>query len=158
MVDAPATPWPLAPDVDATTAIVMREFMLLGRLQRQQMHRAFAKQLMHPGQAVCIAVLAHRGEMAQSELAEALVLSRPSVTRLLQRMERGGLVHRRTDESDQRQTLVELTPTGRELQHRMYEASADFATGTLARLSADDRADLARILPTWRRLAEEAQS
>jgi DNA-binding MarR family transcriptional regulator len=140
--------------VDATTAMVFREFLALGRLQSQLLHRAFAKQCLHPTQAICIAVLAHHGELAQSDLGEALVLSRPSVTRLLQRMERGGLVTRRPDAGDLRQTIVALTPAGRELQHRMHEATAEYAMNTLALLPETDRAELARILAAWRRLAE----
>lgn len=152
------TPWlPLPGAADAATAIVMREFLALGRLHRQAMHRAFAKQCLHPAQAICIAVLAHRGALAQSELADALLLSRPGVTRLVQRMERAGLVHRRTDDVDQRQTIVSLTPAGRELQHRMHEATAEYALTMVSLLPDADRAELARILPAWRRLAEEAQ-
>jgi DNA-binding MarR family transcriptional regulator len=147
---------PLAAGVDPATAIVMREFWLLGRLHRQLMHRSFMKQGVHPAQAMCVAVLAHRGELAQSELADALILSRPSVTRLLQRMERGGLVERRPGDADQRQTFVRLTTAGLELEHRMHEATAEFTISTLAQLPEEDRAELARILPVWRRLAEGA--
>lgn len=143
-------------EVDGVTAVVLREFMLLGRLQRQSMHRTFAKQCVHPAQVLCVSVLAHHGELAQSELADVLVLSRPSVTRLLQRMERSGLVLRRADDADQRQTIVSLTPSGRELQHRMHEAMTEYAARTLARLAPEDRAALARILPMWRKIAEEA--
>jgi DNA-binding MarR family transcriptional regulator len=149
-----AAVWPSSSVVDPVSAVVLREFLLLGRLHRQLMHRVFAKQCLHPAQAICVAVLAHHGELAQSEIADALILSRPSVTRLLQRMERGGLVFRRPSDTDQRQTLVSLTSAGRDLQHRMDEAEAEYAMSTLAQLSDDDRAQLARILPVWRRLAE----
>lgn len=151
--DGRSPEWMLPAGVDAATAVVLREFMLLGRLHRQRMQRTFAKQCLHPAQAMCVAVLAHHGELAQSELADALVLARPSVTRLLQRMERGGLVRRRTG-SDARQVLVSLTPAGLELQHRMHEATTEYAVSTLALLPAADREELARILPAWRRLAE----
>jgi DNA-binding MarR family transcriptional regulator len=147
--------WPPSDYADAATGVVLREFHMLARLHRQSMHRSFAKQCLHPAQMLCIAVLARQGELAQSELAEALILTRPSVTRLVQRMERAGLVIRRTDDADQRQTLVSLTPAGRELQGRMHEAMIEYSARTLALLPPEDRADLARILPTWRKLAEE---
>lgn len=153
----PDAPWlPPASAADATTAVVMREFLALARLHRQSMHRAFARHCLHPTQAICIAVLAHRGALAQSELADAMLLSRPSVTRLLQRMERTGLVHRRTDEADQRQTIVSLTPAGRQLQERMHEVTAEYAMQMVGLLPDADRAELARILTEWRRLAERA--
>jgi DNA-binding MarR family transcriptional regulator len=147
---------PLIDGVDASAVSVMHEFMLLGRIHRQLMHQVFTRQDLHPAQAMCIGVLSLRGELTQSELAEALILSRPSVTRLLQRMERGGLVRRRPGEDDQRQTLVSLTPAGLQLQHRMHAATTEYTVATLAQLPPEDRAELARILPAWRRLLEAA--
>lgn len=148
--------WPIPADLDPATLDVLREFMLLGRMHRQLMHRAFTKQRLHPAQAMCIGVLAHHGELTQSELADVLLLSRPSVTRLVQRMERGGLVERRAGEADQRQVIVQLTAAGFDLQHRLHAATTEYAASALARLSAKDRTELARILGDWRRLAEEA--
>jgi DNA-binding MarR family transcriptional regulator len=141
---------------DPLSAAVFQEFMGIAHRQRLLLHRVFAKQDLHPGQAACMRMLFLRGEMRQSELADAMILSRPSVTRMLQRMERAGLVVRRTPVSDQRQTLVTLTPTGRDLQHRMDAAIAEYVTATLARLPEGDRRELARILPAWRELAEDA--
>ena len=71
-------------------------------------------------------------------------------------MERAGLVARRTDASDQRQTLVELTGAGRDLQHRLDAAMAEYVAATLDKMSEQDRKELARILPIWRELADEA--
>ena len=147
--------WPTSDDLDPSTLDVLREFMLIGRMHRQLIHRAFTKQCLHPAQAMCVGVLAHHVELTQSELADALFLSRPSVTRLLQRMERGGLVERRTAEADQRQVIVRLTPAGLDLQHRLHAATTEYAAAALGRLPAEDRADLARILGDWRRLAED---
>ncbi len=144
-----------APDVPA----IFSDFVAIVHLQRQLMFRVLAKHDLHPGQAMCMRVLSHAGgEITQSELADRLVLSRPSVTRLLQRMERTGLVVRRTDADDQRQTLVTLTPGGRDLEQRLEQALAEYAEATLARLPDADRAELSRILPGWRKLAEQAVS
>lgn len=138
-------------------AAIFGDFLAIVRLQRQLMFRAFARHGLHPGQAMCIRVLSNvGGELSQSELADRLMLSRPSVTRLVQRLERGGLVARHRCATDQRLAMVALTAAGRELEHRLDEALGEYAAATLARLPAADRAELARILPGWRRLAEEA--
>jgi DNA-binding MarR family transcriptional regulator len=137
---------------------VLQHFMGLMHLQRLLLHRAFAREEVHPAQAVCLRVLSHRGESTQSELAEAMILTRPSVTRVLQRMERAGLVWRRTDEADQRHTRVGLTESGRLLQRRLDTVLAEYMDATLARLPENDRRDLARILHRWRQLADEALS
>ncbi len=51
-------------------------------------------------------------ELRMSELAQAVLLSRSGLTRLVDRMEREGLVARRTCPSDARGTLATLTPHG----------------------------------------------
>ena len=147
----------LAGDVDPDVGAVLGDFLAIVRLQRQVLFRVFARHGLHPGQAMCVRVLERcPDEIGQSALADMLMLSRPGVTRLLQRMERGGLVVRRTDSTDQRQTLVSLTPAGRELGRRFERAMAEYTASTIARLEAGDRADLARVLGIWRSLAEEA--
>src|SRR5450755_2232895 len=124
---------------DPLSALVFSEHMGIVHRQRQLLHRVFAKQHLHPAQAMCMRVLATRGELTQSELADAMTLSRPSITRILQRMERAGLVVRRTSAADQRQTLVELTVTGRDLQHSLDAAMAEYVAATLDRMPERDR-------------------
>jgi DNA-binding MarR family transcriptional regulator len=141
---------------DPLTALVFTEHMGIVHRQRQLLHRVFAKQHLHPAQAMCMRMLAMRGEVTQSELADAMILSRPSITRILQRMERAGLVTRRTAAADQRQTLVALTEEGRDLQHRLDTAMAEYVAVTLDRMPEHDRKELARILPIWRELADRA--
>jgi DNA-binding MarR family transcriptional regulator len=53
------------------------------------------------------------GHLRMSELAERVVLSRSGVTRLVDRMERDGLVERRACPSDRRGTEAVLTGKGR---------------------------------------------
>jgi DNA-binding MarR family transcriptional regulator len=154
--DAASCTDPFSVAGDALCAAVFGEFMGIAHRQRQLMFRIFAKHHLHPSQAFCIRMLAKSGELTQSELADALTISRPSVTRILQRMERAGLVARRVDDVDQRQTRVILTEAGAELQHRMDAAVAEIFAATLARLPEEDRRELARILPAWRALTAEA--
>ena len=52
--------------------------------------------------------------LRMSELAGAVLLSRSGLTRLVDRLEREGLVERRSCPSDARGTLAVLTPLGRE--------------------------------------------
>ena len=53
--------------------------------------------------------------LRMSELAEAVVLTRSGMTRLVDRLERGGLVERRRCLSDARGLECVLTPAGRQL-------------------------------------------
>jgi DNA-binding MarR family transcriptional regulator len=55
------------------------------------------------------------GRMRMSELAESVLLSRSGLTRLVDRLERDGLLKRERCESDARGLFAEITPQGREL-------------------------------------------
>ena len=55
------------------------------------------------------------GRMRMSELAESVLLSRSGLTRLVDRLEREGLLKRERCESDARGLFAEITPAGREL-------------------------------------------
>jgi DNA-binding MarR family transcriptional regulator len=58
---------------------------------------------------------APEGRMRMSELAESVLLSRSGLTRLVDRLEREGLLKRERCESDARGLFAEITPEGREL-------------------------------------------
>ncbi len=54
-----------------------------------------------------------RGRMRMSELADSVLLSRSGLTRLVDRLERQGLLKRERCESDARGLFAEITPEGR---------------------------------------------
>ncbi len=86
------------------------------------------------------------------ELAEAVVLTRSGLTRLVERLEREGLVERCRDEDDARRVNAQITRQGRA---RLREASATHVAGIrrvfLGKLSSDQVEMLARA---WRQLLE----
>ena len=55
---------------------------------------------------------ADNGSMRPSDLAGALLLSRSGATRLVDRLERDGLVERRSCATDRRGNVIALTPEG----------------------------------------------
>ena len=66
--------------------------------------------------------LEHGDGLTQLELAKKAHLSAPTVSVTLKRMESDGLLHRESDEKDQRNTRVYLTAEGRELNARVFES------------------------------------
>lgn len=86
-----------------------------------------------------LAFLSH-GEWAASKLAERLVVSRPSVTALVDGLVEQGWVERKASETDRRSVLHELTGAGR---RRLEQATAVLAAGLgglLDHLHDDERA------------------
>ena len=87
------------------------------------------------------------GAMRPSELADGIGLSRSATTRLVDRLERDGLVKRDTCPTDRRGSFVSLTPRGEELfktAGRVHLRGIDEHVGS--HLTAREMADLRRIL------------
>ena len=64
-------------------------------------------------------VLGEHGVMETGQIARQALILGPSLTGVLTRMQKGGLVERRQDPGDQRRTVVELTEKGRKLVEKL---------------------------------------
>jgi len=88
-----------------------------------------------------IELIAARG-IAQGELAAVLGLEKSTVSRLAAGLERKGWVRRGRDEANQRYVRLYLTPQGRDVAGRVWQAWQSRQARILAALSADERAGL----------------
>jgi DNA-binding MarR family transcriptional regulator len=149
-LDAPLPGMAVLPDkldgVDELSADVFRAFLGTMRLHRRLMMQALADQGVHHGQAMCLRLLAVNDGITQRDMAEALHVAPPTVTRMLHSMQKAGLIRRSPDAVDQRLTRVELTAAGRAEELRMRAAAADYVNATVATLPEADRRELARLL------------
>jgi DNA-binding MarR family transcriptional regulator len=79
------------------------------------------------------------GRMRMSELADGVLLSRSGLTRLVDRMERDGLLRRRRCEDDARGYFAEITDKGREVFGRARHTHLDGVRERfLSRFSEDE--------------------
>ncbi|MFC3118522.1 homoprotocatechuate degradation operon regulator HpaR [Jhaorihella thermophila] len=60
-------------------------------------------------------VLEEEGPLDPTRIAELACLLLPSLTRILQKLDDKGLIHRRPDPEDRRKQIVQISPAGREL-------------------------------------------
>ena len=132
--------------IDPLSSRVFHAFMRAFRLHGQLMIRILADEGAHPGQAICMRILATHDGISQRDLAEILNLSRPTVTSMLQRMERAGAITRRADAADQRLTRVYLTDTGRRLEEDLRSVLATYSGNVLDPIGEADRRELERLL------------
>jgi DNA-binding MarR family transcriptional regulator len=102
------------------------------------------------------------GPARLTALAGAEGLSQPSMTQLIQRLERQGLTGRVNDPTDGRAALVYLTDAGRALLDRQQRERRDRLAQLLATLSEEDHATLSLAahvtLPIIERLIHTATS
>ena len=84
-------------------------------------------------QYLVMMVLWEKDEQPVNDIAHRLLLETNTVTPLLQRMEKLGLVSRKKGEQDKRQQIVSLTKKGKQLEEEAY---AQIPAGMNEQLSA----------------------
>ncbi|MTD53328.1 MarR family transcriptional regulator [Amycolatopsis sp. RM579] len=108
----------------------------------------------------CLARL-HEEPRRLTTLAVAEGVSQPSMSQLVQRLERQGLVTRISDPEDGRASLVALTESGRALLQERRRIHRERLAGLIATLPAEDAAALrlaiSVIQPVVGRLTETAR-
>jgi DNA-binding MarR family transcriptional regulator len=94
------------------------------------------------GAELLLAQLWREQPLAQGELAGRLNVKPPSVTKVLRRLERQGLVRRERDSDDARVSLVHLTARGAALERDVARAWREAERQTLSGLSRKEAASL----------------
>src|SRR5262249_16314799 len=80
------------------------------------------------------------------DLSERFLIRPPSVTGVVDRLERAGLVQRDGSPTDLRAKQVVLTPRGRELVERVLQAHQSHIERVMSGLTLDEQTDLQRLL------------
>ena len=132
-------PAPPSPQLDPVDGLAQLAFVVMGLLER----RAAEHDLSIPATRL-LGVLRDR-EPTMNELARILGLDKSSVTGLVERAERRGLVERAPSPADRRAVLVRLTAAGQTL----VSAAAGCSPRTSPPCSASCRPGTARRFPGW---------
>ena len=101
-----------------------------------------------------LATIERHGPLTPSELAQRERVQRPTVTRMLARLEEDGIVQRAADPADGRSFLVSLTPHGRELLAEVRTRKDAYLAQRLSELGDEERAALARAADLLEHLLE----
>jgi DNA-binding MarR family transcriptional regulator len=94
--------------------------------------------------ASALSVIVFRGPLTMSMLAAAEQVQRPTMTRLVDGLERLGLVRRTTHEEDGRVQLVEATAAGKRLLQKGRSQRVERLAQAVAQLPAEDQRVLLR--------------
>ena len=105
-------------------------------------------------QGALLATIERHGPLTPSELAQRERVQRPTVTRMLARLEEDGIVQRAADPADGRSFLVSLTPHGRELLAEVRTRKDAYLAQRLSALDDEERAALARAADLLEHLLE----
>ncbi|NJM68760.1 MAG: MarR family transcriptional regulator [Scytonema sp. RU_4_4] len=101
---------------------------------------------LHPGQEILLLYLWENDGLIQSELASLMQVEAPTLTKMIHRMEKAGLLERRKDEEDARICRIYLTDGGRSLQEPVTSAWNLLEKRVLANLTLEERLLFRRLL------------
>lgn len=101
---------------------------------------------LRPVEFTILVLLAANPGATGKQLAQALAVTAPHITILLDRMSEKGWLERVRSEKDRRAQNVHLTPAGEKLARRAQQASKTMENDVLRHLSAGERAMLLELL------------
>jgi DNA-binding MarR family transcriptional regulator len=100
-----------------------------------------------PSSGLVLGILADaEAPLPPNQIAERLIISRASVTSLLDSLERRGYVQRLPHSTDRRMLLIQLTPKGRQIAHEFRLVVHQNEKVWLATLSEDEQDHLISVL------------
>lgn len=99
-----------------------------------------------PAQLHTIIWLGKDGELSMGTLAERLAISEKTVTGLVDRLERDGLVMRERNENDRRRVLAGLTAEGKSMAEHLRHRFMERVTTMLTLFDEEERAALFGIM------------
>jgi len=132
----------LKSDVDQVVETILYLYTESRRITKELARRA---DLTGP-QLTVVKLLETIGDLSLSELSERIRAQNSTVTGIIDRMEREGLVTRERSREDRRVVYIKLTAKGRELAQEIPVEPMEIFKGALESLSAQEMKDLMRIL------------
>ena len=116
------------------------------------LQEAFGERLEGSGltrlQWIALYTLLEEGPINQKRMAEELGVANSSVGRLIDRLEKSGLVERTVDQEDRRSFVVTLSTEGRDRIHKLLSVGERFHEDLLQGISQDDLSTYERVLET----------
>ena len=136
-----------------TSDLASRLRLDIARMARRLRQEAGAD--LSPSQTAALATIERHGPLTPSELATRERVQRPTVTRVLARLEEAGLIQRAADPEDRRSSLVTVSADGASLLAVARSRKDLYLARRLDSLDAADRATLDRAAAILERMLQE---
>lgn len=146
------------PGADPVLSEVFPKALHLHSLQRRVMMEALRSVDMHPSQSFCCVLIERNPGLSQRELADRIHIKPATVTIMLQRMEKSGLIRRESDPKDQRIQRLFVTESGIEANRRSEIILHDLLKETYGRLTPEELRDYCNAVEKLLLLTRELQN
>jgi DNA-binding MarR family transcriptional regulator len=140
------------PDVDVSPQGVIGRLHRLGRLLTEQLCLVYKRYGLGEGEFDVLAALRRAGdpfERAPGELAAFTMVTTGAMTKRIDRLERDGLVKRRSSQDDGRGKVVALTRAGRHLIDQAFTEHMRNERRLLDQLTPAEAGQLESLLTAW---------
>ena len=107
-----------------------------------------------PDEMNVLMIVKHQGReqgLSQVDLGARLMVTAHNMTRLIQRIERRGLVSRSVDKKDARVNLVMITSRGSKLLDEIWPQYDQMIRQQAGKISREDQAALSGLMQKWLR-------
>ncbi|MDW8802156.1 MarR family transcriptional regulator [Clostridium sp. A1-XYC3] len=121
-------------------------FLEIIKLHYHRTHLLLDKVGVYPGQPPMLYALHRKNGQSQRELAEKLKIKPATITVMLSRMEKAGLVERKQDPDDQRISRVYLTDQGQEVWREVSEVVKIINNDCFNNFTSEEQILLRRLL------------
>lgn len=139
-------------DVAAIEQALNRIAYMITRARRHDRVRTVAGVPLERAAVVMLRKIAERGALRPGELAAALQVEAPHVTRQVRLLQRAGYVDCVPDPDDRRAQLIRLTPAGADAAERIREVATRAMQSALQEWSAQD---LHRLAVSLHRMVDD---
>ena len=140
------TPPPVSPELKSDVDQVLEAIIYL-YTESRRITKELAKRADLTGpQLTVVKLLEQVGDLSLSELSDKIRAQNSTVTGIIDRMEREGLVTRERSKEDRRVVHIRLTPKGQTLAGEIPVEPMEIFKGALESLSGQEMRDLMRIM------------
>ncbi|BAZ65510.1 MAG: MarR family transcriptional regulator [Pelatocladus maniniholoensis HA4357-MV3] len=122
------------------------QMVLVSKAHRNLVSTALAELGLYLGQEILLMHLWEKDGLTQSELTERLKIEPPTLTKMLNRMEKCGLLQRCRCSEDARSYRVYLTEAGQALQQPVHQLWHEVEKRILTNLTFEERLLFRRLL------------
>jgi len=125
---------------------ISHQLMYAGHLLHGRLRRQLGPNGVHRGQGRILAILASRGTLSQTEIADSFHRRGATITQMIRRLEEQGLINRIADPEDARARQVSLTAAGRRAAQLVERTWNEIEERISSALSENQCKQLAHLL------------
>lgn len=111
---------------DPRAAELLNKMIYFHKLEGKVMYKLVASREIFHAQLLYLRIIARDEGLTHSQLAQRMGVERASVSTAVQRMEKAGLLERRSDPKDQRLSRIYLTERGRRMNEETEKEMAEY--------------------------------